>query len=154
MNVAADWIHFGPSTSANTYTLARAFESWLRPGDAMIVTNQITLIQRVSSTRRYLLATCLVIENIPKPVPGRAIDGSDDQGGTFPSHPAIRHGPPAVTHTAGGALLHRSLFHDFDQLDFEKRKRATLDLGRAALVAVRDLGRAGELGLAADLHQL
>src|SRR5690606_5825653 len=27
LNVAADWIHFGPSTSANTYTLARAFET-------------------------------------------------------------------------------------------------------------------------------
>ena len=40
LNVAADWIHFGPSTSANTYTLGRAFESWLRPGDAIIVTNQ------------------------------------------------------------------------------------------------------------------
>jgi len=40
MNVASDWIHFGPSTSANTYTLARAFESWLRPADAIIVTNQ------------------------------------------------------------------------------------------------------------------
>jgi selenocysteine lyase/cysteine desulfurase len=40
MNVAADWIHFGPSTSANTYTLARAFESWLRPADAIVVTNQ------------------------------------------------------------------------------------------------------------------
>ncbi len=40
LNVAADWIHFGPSTSANTYTLARAFETWLRPADAIIVTNQ------------------------------------------------------------------------------------------------------------------
>jgi len=40
LNVAADWIHFGPSTSANTYTLGRAFESWLKPGDAVIVTNQ------------------------------------------------------------------------------------------------------------------
>jgi len=40
LNVAADWIHFGPSTSANTYTLARAFESWLRPADAIVVTNQ------------------------------------------------------------------------------------------------------------------
>ncbi len=40
LNVAADWIHFGPSTSANTYTLARALEAWLRPGEAMIVTNQ------------------------------------------------------------------------------------------------------------------
>jgi selenocysteine lyase/cysteine desulfurase len=40
LNVAADWIHFGPSTSANTYTLGRAFESWLKPGDAIVVTNQ------------------------------------------------------------------------------------------------------------------
>jgi selenocysteine lyase/cysteine desulfurase len=40
MNLAADWIHFGPSTSANTYTLARAFEAWLKPADAIIVTNQ------------------------------------------------------------------------------------------------------------------
>lgn len=40
MNVAADWIHFGPSTSGNTYTLARAFETWLRPTDVVIVTNQ------------------------------------------------------------------------------------------------------------------
>ena len=39
LNVAADWIHFGPSTSANTYTLGRALEGWLRPGDA-VVTNQ------------------------------------------------------------------------------------------------------------------
>lgn len=40
LNVPMDWIHFGPSTSANTYTLGRAFESWLKPGDAIIVTNQ------------------------------------------------------------------------------------------------------------------
>jgi selenocysteine lyase/cysteine desulfurase len=40
LNVAADWIYFGPSTSANTYTLARAFETWFRPTDAIIVTNQ------------------------------------------------------------------------------------------------------------------
>ena len=40
LNVAADWIHFGPSTSANTYTLSRAFESWLRPADAIVVTGQ------------------------------------------------------------------------------------------------------------------
>jgi len=40
LNVAADWIHFGPSTSANTYTLARAFETWLKPADAIVVTNQ------------------------------------------------------------------------------------------------------------------
>ncbi|UYO00978.1 MAG: aminotransferase class V-fold PLP-dependent enzyme [Devosia sp.] len=39
-NVSADWIHFGPSTSANTYVLAHAFGGWLRPGDAIVVTNQ------------------------------------------------------------------------------------------------------------------
>jgi selenocysteine lyase/cysteine desulfurase len=40
LNVSADWIHFGPSSSANTYVLAHAFAGWLRPGDAIIVTNQ------------------------------------------------------------------------------------------------------------------
>jgi selenocysteine lyase/cysteine desulfurase len=40
MNVPQEWIHFGPSTSANTYTLAHAFEGWLKPGDAIVVTNQ------------------------------------------------------------------------------------------------------------------
>jgi selenocysteine lyase/cysteine desulfurase len=40
LNVGEDWIHFGPSTSANTYTLGRAFEGWLRPADAIVVTNQ------------------------------------------------------------------------------------------------------------------
>lgn len=39
-NVSADWIHFGPSTSANTYSLANAFAGWLKPGDAIVVTNQ------------------------------------------------------------------------------------------------------------------
>ncbi len=40
LNVTAEWINFGPSTSGNTYTLSRAFETWLRPGDRIIVTNQ------------------------------------------------------------------------------------------------------------------
>lgn len=40
LNVPVDWIHFGPSTSANTYTLGHAFETFLRPGDAIVVTNQ------------------------------------------------------------------------------------------------------------------
>jgi len=40
MNVTADWIHFGPSASANTYVLANAFGAWLKPGDAIIVTDQ------------------------------------------------------------------------------------------------------------------
>ena len=40
LNVTADWIHFGPSSSANTYVLGHAFAGWLKPGDAVIVTNQ------------------------------------------------------------------------------------------------------------------
>src|SRR5690606_34202091 len=40
LNVTVDWIHFGPSTSANTYTLGHAFAGWLKPGDAIVVTNQ------------------------------------------------------------------------------------------------------------------
>ncbi|HHY49964.1 MAG TPA: aminotransferase class V-fold PLP-dependent enzyme, partial [Alphaproteobacteria bacterium] len=40
LNVPVDWIHFGPSTSANTYTLGHAFEGWLKPGEAIVVTNQ------------------------------------------------------------------------------------------------------------------
>jgi selenocysteine lyase/cysteine desulfurase len=40
LNVTPDWIHIGPSSSANTYVLAQAFAGWLRPGDAIIVTNQ------------------------------------------------------------------------------------------------------------------
>lgn len=40
LNVSADWIHFGPSSSANTYVLGNAFAGWLRPGDAIVVTNQ------------------------------------------------------------------------------------------------------------------
>jgi selenocysteine lyase/cysteine desulfurase len=40
LNVSPDWIHIGPSSSANTYVLGQAFAGWLRPGDAIIVTNQ------------------------------------------------------------------------------------------------------------------
>ena len=40
LNVTADWIHFGASTSANTYVLGHAFAGWLRPGDAIVVTDQ------------------------------------------------------------------------------------------------------------------
>ena len=40
LNVGTDWIHIGPSTSANTYSLAHAFEAWLKPGEAIVVTNQ------------------------------------------------------------------------------------------------------------------
>jgi selenocysteine lyase/cysteine desulfurase len=40
LNVPSEWIHFGPSTSANTYVLGQAFGEWLKPADAVIVTNQ------------------------------------------------------------------------------------------------------------------
>ena len=40
LNVSVDWIHFGPSTSANTYVLAIAFGEWMKPGSAIVVTNQ------------------------------------------------------------------------------------------------------------------
>jgi len=40
LGVGSDWVHFGPSTSANTYVLGNAFAGWLRPGDAVVVTNQ------------------------------------------------------------------------------------------------------------------
>jgi selenocysteine lyase/cysteine desulfurase len=40
LNVPVDAVHFGPSTSANTTALARAFAAHLAPGDVIIVTNQ------------------------------------------------------------------------------------------------------------------
>lgn len=40
LNVPTEWVHFGPSTSANTYTLAHALAGWMQPGEAIIVTNQ------------------------------------------------------------------------------------------------------------------
>ncbi|HEY8574848.1 MAG TPA: aminotransferase class V-fold PLP-dependent enzyme [Devosia sp.] len=40
LNVSPDWIHFGPSSSANTYVLGNAFAAWLKPGDVVIVTDQ------------------------------------------------------------------------------------------------------------------
>ena len=40
MGIATDELSFGPSTSANTYVLAQAFRQYLKPGDAIIVTNQ------------------------------------------------------------------------------------------------------------------
>src|SRR5262249_46701577 len=40
LNVAPEEIHFGPSTSQNTYVLAQALRQALRPGDEIIVTNQ------------------------------------------------------------------------------------------------------------------
>lgn len=40
LNVPEDWIHIGPSTTANTYVLGKAFGEILQSGDAIIVTNQ------------------------------------------------------------------------------------------------------------------
>jgi cysteine desulfurase family protein (TIGR01976 family) len=40
LGVAADEVHFGPSTSQNTYVLAQAFAKLLKPGDEVIVTDQ------------------------------------------------------------------------------------------------------------------
>ncbi len=40
LNVSADELHFGPSTSQNTYVLAQAFRKLLKQGDEIVVTNQ------------------------------------------------------------------------------------------------------------------
>ncbi|EEE37366.1 aminotransferase, class V [Rhodobacteraceae bacterium KLH11] len=40
MGVETDELSFGPSTTQNTYVLAQAFRQWMRPGDAIVVTNQ------------------------------------------------------------------------------------------------------------------
>jgi selenocysteine lyase/cysteine desulfurase len=40
LGVTPPEVHFGPSTSQNTYVLAQAFRTLLKPGDEVIVTNQ------------------------------------------------------------------------------------------------------------------
>ncbi len=40
LNVGADELHFGPSTSQNTYVIAQALRQELKQGDEVIVTNQ------------------------------------------------------------------------------------------------------------------
>jgi len=40
LGVETDELSFGPSTTQNTYVLAQAFRQHLRPGDAIVVTNQ------------------------------------------------------------------------------------------------------------------
>lgn len=40
LGVETDELSFGPSTSANTYVLAQAFRQLLKPGDAVVVTEQ------------------------------------------------------------------------------------------------------------------
>jgi selenocysteine lyase/cysteine desulfurase len=39
LNIGADELHFGPSTSQNTYVIAQALRQELDPGDEVIVTN-------------------------------------------------------------------------------------------------------------------
>ncbi len=40
MGIATDELSFGPSTTANTYVLAQAFRRFLKPGEAIVVTDQ------------------------------------------------------------------------------------------------------------------
>lgn len=40
LGVETDELSFGPSTSQNTYVLAQAFRQWLKPGEAIVVTDQ------------------------------------------------------------------------------------------------------------------
>jgi cysteine desulfurase family protein (TIGR01976 family) len=40
LNIGADELHFGPSTSQNTYVIAQALRQELKPGEEVIVTNQ------------------------------------------------------------------------------------------------------------------
>jgi cysteine desulfurase family protein (TIGR01976 family) len=40
LNVTAEEVHFGPSTSQNAYVLAQAFRKLLQPGDEVVVSNQ------------------------------------------------------------------------------------------------------------------
>jgi len=40
LNVGADTLSFGPSTTQNTYVLAQAFRQMLAPGDVVVVSNQ------------------------------------------------------------------------------------------------------------------
>ncbi|RPH94291.1 MAG: aminotransferase class V-fold PLP-dependent enzyme [Lysobacterales bacterium] len=40
LNVGSDELHFGPSTSQNSYVMAQALRQELQPGDEVVVTNQ------------------------------------------------------------------------------------------------------------------
>ncbi|MGR3460572.1 MAG: aminotransferase class V-fold PLP-dependent enzyme [Roseovarius sp.] len=40
MGVGVDEVSFGPSTTQNTYVLAQAVRQWMRPGEAIVVTDQ------------------------------------------------------------------------------------------------------------------
>ncbi len=40
LGVETDELSFGPSTTQNTYVMAQAFRQWMKPGEAIVVTNQ------------------------------------------------------------------------------------------------------------------
>ncbi len=40
LNAGVDEVHFGPSTSQNTYVLAQALRRYLKPGDEIVLSNQ------------------------------------------------------------------------------------------------------------------
>jgi selenocysteine lyase/cysteine desulfurase len=40
LGVETDELSFGPSTTQNSYVLAQAFRQWMKPGEAVVVTNQ------------------------------------------------------------------------------------------------------------------
>ena len=60
-NARMDEIHFGPSTSQNTYVLAQALQSSWDPGDQIIVTNQ-DHEANIGAWRRLEMAGMKVIE--------------------------------------------------------------------------------------------
>ena len=69
LNVETDEVHFGPSTSQNTYVVAQALRQHLQPGDEFIVTNQDH--EANSGAWRRLEADGIVIREWPvDPVSG------------------------------------------------------------------------------------
>lgn len=60
LNVAEDEVHFGPSTSQNTYVLAQAFRAGWEAGDEIVVTNQDH--EANSGAWRRLAATGIVVK--------------------------------------------------------------------------------------------
>jgi selenocysteine lyase/cysteine desulfurase len=63
LGVGPDEVHFGPSTSQNTYVLAQAFAKLLQPGDEVIVTDQDH--EANSGVWRRLQAQGMVIKEWP-----------------------------------------------------------------------------------------
>lgn len=59
LNIPSEELHLGPSTSQNTYVLAKAFQGVWEPGDEVIVTNQDH--EANSGAWRHLAGTGIVI---------------------------------------------------------------------------------------------